>query len=95
MAGAVWERTAAYVANSKIYGDAVRKTNSGKAGTSASDWYYSSWSSDNSYFPALNYSFFGRGGHLWGGSRAGVCAFYRGTGDSIYFNGFRAVLVNK
>ena len=84
-----------FVANSKIYGDAVRETNSGKAGTSASDWYYSSWSSDNSYFPALNYSFFGRGGHLWDGSRAGVCAFYRGTGDSIYFNGFRAVLVNK
>ena len=37
MAGAVWERTSAYVANSKIYGDAVRETNSGKAGTSASD----------------------------------------------------------
>ena len=84
-----------FVANSKIYGDAVRETNSGKAGTSASDWYYSSWTSDCSYFPALNGPFFLRGGHFWSGSRAGVCAFYRDNGNSSYNIGFRAVLVNK
>ena len=84
-----------FVANSKIYGDAVRETNSGKAGTSESGWNYSSWTSDYSYFPALYDPFFGRGGGLWDGSRAGVCAFFRGNGGSICSYGFRAVLVNK
>ena len=41
-----------FVANSKIYGDAVRETNSGKAGTSEEGWNYSSWTSDYSSFPA-------------------------------------------
>ena len=41
-----------FVANSKIYGDAVRETNSGKAGTSEDGWNYSS------YFPALSYPLF-------------------------------------
>ena len=84
-----------FVANSKIYGDAVRETNSGKAGTSESGWNYSSWTSDYSYFPALDYPFFSRGGSLWSGSHAGVCAFYRDNGFSNYCYGFRAVLVNK
>ena len=84
-----------FVANSKIYGDAVRETNSGKAGTSASDWYYSSWTSDYSSFPALGSPFFTRGGNLLNGSSAGVCAFDRNSGGSYYFGGFRAVLINK
>ena len=83
-----------FVANSKIYGDAVRETNSGKAGTSESGWNYSSWTSDYSYFPTLNYPFFNRGGNLWNGSLAGVCAFHRNSGNSHYHYGFRAVLVN-
>ena len=84
-----------FVANSKIYGDAVRETNSGKAGTSASNWYYSSWTSDYSYFPALYYPFFDRSGVFWDGSHAGMCAFYRVGGYSHFNCGFRAVLVNK
>ena len=84
-----------FVANSKIYGDAVRETNSGKAGTSEDGWNYSSWTSDCSCLPALYYPFFDRGGSLWDGSRAGVCAFYRDNGNSNYYYGFRAVLVNK
>ena len=84
-----------FVANSKIYGDAVRETNSGKAGTSEDGWNYSSWTSDSSYFPALDYPFFLRGGYLWSGSHAGVCVFYRSNGGSDYYYGFRAVLVNK
>ena len=83
-----------FVANSKIYGDAVRETNSGKAGTSEEGWNYSSWTSDYSFFPALLYPFFVRGGSLWDGSPAGVCAFYRNNGNSIYYYGFRAVLVS-
>ena len=83
-----------FVANSKIYGDAVRETNSGKAGTSESGWNYSSWTSDYSYFPALSYPFFVRGGYLWDGSHAGVCAFYRVSGNSSCHYGFRAVLVS-
>ena len=83
-----------FVANSKIYGDAVRETNSGKAGTSEEGWNYSSWTSDCSYFPALNGPFFNRGGNFWDGSHAGVCAFNRNNGNSNYNNGFRAVLVS-
>ena len=83
-----------FVANSKIYGDAIRETNSGKAGTSEDGWNYSSWSSDYSYFPALNNPFFIRGGNLWDGSRAGVCAFNRYNGGSVCSSGFRAVLVS-
>ncbi len=83
-----------FVANSKIYGDAVRETNSGKAGTSEDGWNYSSWTSDYSYFPALSGPFFVRGGYLWSGSRAGVCAFHRSVGNSYYDLGFRAVLVS-
>ena len=84
-----------FVANSKIYGDAVRETNSGKAGTSEGGGNYSSWTRDYSYFPALNNPFFHRGGHLWDDSHAGVCAFNRGNGSSYCTYGFRAVLVNK
>ncbi len=83
-----------FVANSKIYGDAVRETNSGKAGTSEDGWNYSSWTRDDSCFPALYSPFFGRGGYLWDGSFAGVCAFSRHYGDSYYNYGFRAVLVS-
>ena len=83
-----------FVANSKIYGDAVRETNSGKAGTSEDGWNYSSWTSDYSCFPALYTPFFIRGGYLWDGSLAGVCAFNRTNGVSGYGNGFRAVLVS-
>ena len=82
-----------FVANSKIYGDAVRETNSGKAGTSESGWNYSSWTSDYSCFPALDVPFFVRGGFLWSGSLAGVCAFYRSYGYGYFNDGFRAVLV--
>ena len=79
--------------NIKIYGDAVRETTSANAGTSNSGWYTSSWNSDYSYFPALYYPFFLRGGSLWFGTTAGAFAFYRTAGNSNYTTGFRAVLV--
>ena len=84
-----------FVANSKIYGDAVRETNSGKAGTSEDGWSYSSWTNDNSYFPALSYPFFYHGGSLWDDFSAGMCAFYRSNGGGYGSFGFRAVLINK
>ena len=84
-----------FVANSKIYGDAVRETNSGKAGTSEDGWSYSSWTNDNSYFPALSYPFFYHGGSLWDNFSAGMCAFYRSNGGGYGSFGFRAVLINK
>ena len=84
-----------FVANSKIYGDAVRETNSGKAGTSETGWNYSSWMSDSSCFPALSYPFFYHGGSLWDDFSAGMCAFYRSNGGGYGSFGFRAVLVNK
>ena len=84
-----------FVANIKIYGDAIRETNNGKAGTSESGWNYSSWWRDYSYFPALHMPFFSRGGDWGNGSRAGVYVFYRVNGYSGYNYGFRAVLINK
>ena len=84
-----------FVTNTKIYGDAIRETNGGKAGTAESGWSVSSWMNDYSCFPALNYPFFSRGGYLWDGSHAGVCAFDRNAGNTHYFSGFRAVLVNE
>ena len=79
--------------NIKIYGDAVRETTSANAGTSNSGWYTSSWNSGYSYFPALYYPFFFRGGSLWHGTSAGAFAFNRTDGYSNFTNGFRAVLV--
>ena len=84
-----------FVANSKIYGDAVRETNPGKAGTSEDGWNYSSWTNDFSYFPALYSPFFARGDYFWNGLRAGVCAFILRDGGSDFGCGFRAVIVNK
>ena len=81
--------------NTKIYGDAVRETNSEKAGTSEEGWNISSWKNDYSCFPALSYPFFERGGNLWRGSSAGIFSFARSHGDSSYANGLRAVLVNS
>ena len=83
-----------FVANSKIYGDAVRETNSGKAGTSEEGWNCSSWTNDYSFFPALNHPFFSRCGYFGYGSRAGVCAFADDSGFSYSHYGFRAVLVS-
>ena len=83
-----------FVANSKIYGDAVRETNSGKAGTPENGWNYSSWMSDSSYFPALGAPFFSYGGYFWVGSNTGICAFNRDVGGSGCYIGFRAVLVS-
>ena len=84
-----------FVANIKIYGDAIRETNNGKAGTSESEWNYSSWSRDYSYFPALHVPFFSRGGDWGSASHAGGYVFYRVNGYSGYNYGFRAVLINK
>ena len=78
--------------NTKIYGDAVRETTSANAGTSNSGWYTSSWNSDYSYFPALDFPLFGRGG-FWSGTGAGTFAFDRSNGDSTCSYGLRAVLV--
>ena len=84
-----------FVANSKIYGDAIRETNNGKAGTSEDGWNYSSWCYAYSSFPSLYTPFFVCGGSLWYSSNTGVCAFSNTVGDGNYDAGFRAVLVNK
>ena len=75
-----------YEANKGRYGDAVRETST--AGIGSSSWY-----GGYSHFPSYGFPFFVRGGHFWGGSRAGVCAFYRCGGNSDYHYGFRAVVV--
>ncbi len=81
--------------NTKIYGDAVRETTSGTAGTSASGWNTSAWNADYSGFPALGDPFFARGGSVWNGSHAGSFAFSRTNGYPHYNDGFRAVLVGS
>ena len=76
-----------YVKNTKIYGDGIRETST--AGNGKSSWY-----SDYSYFAGLNYPFFLRGGNYGDTSGAGLFFFYRGSGTSVYHNGFRSVLVS-
>ena len=75
-----------YVANTKIYGDAIRETST--AGLGQTSWY-----SDYSYFVGAYAPFFARGGHYWSTSGAGLFYFYRSDGHSIYNVGFRSVLV--
>ena len=75
-----------YIANTKIYGDAIRETSTTGLGQT-------SWYSDYSYFVGAYYPFFVRGGNYWDTSGAGLFCFYRGDGNSNYFYGFRSVLV--
>ena len=75
-----------YIANTKIYGDAIRETST--AGLGKTSWY-----SDYSYFVGAYYPFFLRGGSYWLTSGAGLFYFSRLDGNSTYCNGFRSVLV--
>ena len=75
-----------YIANTKIYGDAIRETSTTGLGQT-------SWYSDYSYFVGAYNPFFIRGGSSWGRSGAGLFCFYRNGGDSNCSNGFRSVLV--
>ena len=75
-----------YIANTKIYGDAIRETSTTGLGQT-------SWYSDYSYFVGAYYPFFVRGGSYWGTGGAGLFYFNRHGGSSNYFGGFRSVLV--
>ena len=75
-----------YELNDYIFGDAVRETST--SGTETS-----SWNSDYSYFPGLYSPFFYRGGGFADESRAGLFAFSRDNGSSVFYHGFRPVLV--
>ena len=75
-----------YIANTKIYGDAIRETSTTGLGQT-------SWYSDYSYFAGLYSPFFSRGGACWDRSGAGLFCFARSDGNSRYANGFRSVLV--
>ncbi len=75
-----------WLANTLIYGDAIRETST--AGTGKTSWY-----EDTSGFHGLQFPFSYRGGTFFNGSDTGLFFFYRGTGDSHYGSGFRAVVV--
>ena len=75
-----------YIANTKIYGDAIRETSTTGLGQT-------SWYSDYSYFVGAGSPFFIRGGDCWDTSGAGLFCFSRHGGDSHYVYGFRSVLV--
>ena len=75
-----------YIANTKIYGDAIRETSTTGLGQT-------SWYSDYSYFVGAYNPFFIRGGNYWFTSGAGLFSFYRTNGNSYYDGGFRSVLV--
>ena len=75
-----------YIANTKIYGDAIRETSTTGLGQT-------SWYSDYSYFVGASSPFFKRGGHFWNTSVAGLFCFDRSNGNSNYNVGFRSVLV--
>ena len=75
-----------YAANTKIYGDAIRETST--AGLGQTSWY-----SDYSYFVGALLPFFERGGVFWNTGGAGLFWFSRNGGNSVYYGGFRSVLV--
>ena len=75
-----------YIANTKIYGDAIRETSTTGLGQT-------SWYSDYSYFVGAYDPFFARGGTYWVTSDAGLFCFSRVNGSSVYNSGFRSVLV--
>ena len=75
-----------YIANTKIYGDAIRETSTTGLGQT-------SWYSDYSYFVGAYNPFFTRGGDYWYTSGAGLFYFSRDSGGSGYDYGFRSVLV--
>ena len=75
-----------YIANTKIYGDAIRETSTTGLGQT-------SWYSDCSYFVGAYNPFFARGGYFWSTSGAGLFCFNRGNGNSDSDGGFRSVLV--
>ena len=75
-----------YIANTKIYGDAIRETSTTGLGQT-------SWYSDYSYFVGAYVPFFVRGGLYWDASGAGLFYFTRADGHSTYGGGFRSVLV--
>ena len=75
-----------YIANTKIYGDAIRETSTTGLGQT-------SWYSDYSSFVGAYNPFFGRGGIYWNTSDAGLFCFGRDNGNSTYVSGFRSVLV--
>ena len=74
-----------YKKNTK-YGDAIKETSTAGTGNT-------SWNGDYSYFAGLYAPFFARGGNYWDRSGAGLFCFYRSDGNSIYYAGFRSVLV--
>ena len=75
-----------YAKNTKIYGDTIRETST--AGTDIN-----SWQEDYSYFVGLYRPFAVKGGAFWDGSHAGRSYFSRDVGDSLYYGGFRPVVV--
>ncbi len=75
-----------WIANTLIYGDAIRETST--QGTGSYSWY-----NDGSNSPGLYYPFSVRGGHYFYDTSAGLFYFGRHNGRSHYYSGFRAVVV--
>ena len=76
--------------NNSKYGDAVYETSSSKDSP-----YTNSWFSDYSSFVNSGYPVFGRGGHYYSGSDAGLFFFAYSNGIADYSYGFRPVCVVK
>ena len=75
-----------YAKNTQIYGDGIHETSTGGTGKT-------SWHTDYSYFTAVSSPFSHRSGCFWDGEGAGLFYFYRADGISIFYSGFRSVLV--
>ena len=74
-----------YEENKYIYGDAIRETSNNGTGAT-------SWGNTSSAFPGMIWAFIGRGGDR-GSSISGLEYFSRTKGDSIFYVGFRTILV--
>ncbi len=75
-----------WISNKLIYGDAIQKISEVQSSNL-------SWYGDESSFPGLKLTFFGRGGSYDANSRGGLFCFGRLSGYACYYAGFRAVVI--
>jgi hypothetical protein len=75
-----------YALNDKIYGDAIRETSTEGTGNT-------SWHGDCSYYINYGTPFFVRSAHYADGEMTGSLGFHNATGECMYRDSIRCVLI--
>ena len=85
------DRVENYSANADKYGDGIFETS-----YISYDWTnykYSSWNGDRSYFPFSAEPFLYRGGRYTNGTNAGIFSFNHSSGRTFVSDGFRSIFI--